>query len=149
MGVHSRQIRSSQEHARHESSRTSKYGFLAVSVWSFLSIMGPTAAFQRSSVHRNSMSQNPHLYSSPQSMGHAISRKSGNTRRNLVDDYPDGRRRQKTKPIPVTGYDPRGIEDFYDRRPLQVGWRLNSLGFPMLGMFFLSFFMQIFVCDYD
>ena len=46
-----------------------------------------------------------------------------------------GRRRQKTKPMPVIGYDGKTIDDFYDRRPLQVGWRLNSLGFPLLGWY--------------
>ena len=46
------------------------------------------------------------------------------------------RRKTKTKPLPVTGYDSDAIEDLYDRRPLQVGWRLNSLGFPLLGMSF-------------
>ena len=51
---------------------------------------------------------------------------------------PTRRRRQtKSKPIPVTGYNGKEIEDFYDRRPLQVGWRLNILGFPLLGTFFL------------
>jgi ABC1 atypical kinase-like domain len=44
-------------------------------------------------------------------------------------------RRQKTKPMPITGYDAQAIEAFYDRRPLQVGWRLNSLGFPLLGWY--------------
>jgi len=43
------------------------------------------------------------------------------------------RERLKTKPMPVTGYDARAIEEYYDIRPLQVGWRLNSLGFPLLG----------------
>ena len=43
--------------------------------------------------------------------------------------------REKTKPMPITGYDASAIEDFYDRRPLQVGWRLNSLGFPLLGWY--------------
>jgi predicted unusual protein kinase regulating ubiquinone biosynthesis (AarF/ABC1/UbiB family) len=37
--------------------------------------------------------------------------------------------------MPITGYDAQAIEAFYDRRPLQVGWRLNSLGFPMLGWY--------------
>ena len=45
------------------------------------------------------------------------------------------RSRQKMKPMPVTGYDAQAIEEFYDRRPLQVGWRLNSIGFPLLGTF--------------
>lgn len=40
---------------------------------------------------------------------------------------------QKTKPMPVVGYDYEAICNFYDRRPLQVGWRLNSLGLPLLG----------------
>ena len=48
---------------------------------------------------------------------------------------PKRRRRQKTKPMPVTGYDSRAIEEFYDMRPFQVGWRLNSLGFPLLGWY--------------
>jgi hypothetical protein len=43
--------------------------------------------------------------------------------------------RKKMKPMPVTGYDAQSILDFYDRRPLQVGWRLNSLGFPLLGWY--------------
>ncbi|CAB9520424.1 OF BC1 COMPLEX KINASE 3, chloroplastic [Seminavis robusta] len=45
------------------------------------------------------------------------------------------RQRRKTKPMPVTGYDFKDIEETYDRRPLQVGWRLNSLGFPLLGWY--------------
>lgn len=35
----------------------------------------------------------------------------------------------------MTGYDSDAIEELYDRRPLQVGWRLNSLGFPLLGWY--------------
>lgn len=44
------------------------------------------------------------------------------------------RRRQKMKPMPIRGYDARAIEEYYDVRPLEVIWRLNSLGFPLLGM---------------
>jgi hypothetical protein len=54
-----------------------------------------------------------------------------NPQHNRVDSHPQ--RRQKMKPMPVTGYDARAIEDYYDMRPLEVGWRLNSLGFPLLG----------------
>ncbi|KAL7578341.1 hypothetical protein ACA910_012747 [Epithemia clementina (nom. ined.)] len=43
--------------------------------------------------------------------------------------------REKTKPLPITGYNAASIEEFYDRRPLQVGWRLNSLGLPLLGWY--------------
>ncbi|CAJ1969590.1 unnamed protein product [Cylindrotheca closterium] len=46
-----------------------------------------------------------------------------------------GRRPQKAKAMPVTGYSGKTIDAFYDRRPLQVGWRLNSLGFPLLGWY--------------
>jgi hypothetical protein len=46
-----------------------------------------------------------------------------------------GQGRKKMMPMPVTGYDAQSILDFYDRRPLQVGWRLNSLGFPLLGWY--------------
>ena len=42
------------------------------------------------------------------------------------------RNKQKMKPMPVTGYDAKAIEEYYDMRPLQVGWRLNTLGFPLL-----------------
>ncbi len=38
-------------------------------------------------------------------------------------------------PMPVTGYDARAIEEYYDARPLQVGWRLNSLGLPLLAWY--------------
>lgn len=54
----------------------------------------------------------------------------------LTSPEPDlHRRRQKTKPLPVLGYDYRAIEEFYDIRPFQVIWRLNSLGFPLLGWY--------------
>jgi hypothetical protein len=42
--------------------------------------------------------------------------------------------RQKMKPMPILGYSARSILAYYDLRPLEVGWRLNSLGFPLLGM---------------
>lgn len=51
------------------------------------------------------------------------------------------RARRKTKPMPVTGYNSNEILDVYDRRPLQVGWRLNSLGLPLLG-WYLSLLMD-------
>ena len=43
-------------------------------------------------------------------------------------------RRQKMKPMPILGYSARTILAYYDARPLEVGWRLNSLLFPLLGM---------------
>ena len=48
---------------------------------------------------------------------------------------PPTERKRKTKPMPFTGYDFQAIEELYDRRPLQVGWRLNSLGIPLLGWY--------------
>lgn len=39
----------------------------------------------------------------------------------------------KTKPMPVTGYNAKEICETYDRRPFQVGWRMNSVGLPLLG----------------
>jgi predicted unusual protein kinase regulating ubiquinone biosynthesis (AarF/ABC1/UbiB family) len=44
-------------------------------------------------------------------------------------------RKKKMKPMPVTGYDAKAIEEYYDARPLQVGWRLNRLGLPLLGWY--------------
>jgi len=38
--------------------------------------------------------------------------------------------------IPKSGYDIDAILKYYDRRPLQVGWRLNSLGLPLLFWYF-------------
>jgi hypothetical protein len=48
---------------------------------------------------------------------------------------PKRRRRQKMKPMPILGYNARTILAYYDARPLEVGWRLNSLGFPLLGTY--------------
>ena len=45
------------------------------------------------------------------------------------------REHQKIQPLPIQGYNAESIEEYYDRRPLQVGWRLNSLGFPLLGWY--------------
>jgi len=47
-------------------------------------------------------------------------------------------RRRKLEPLPITGYDAMAIEAKYDMRPLQVGWRLNSLGFPLLGKLLMT-----------
>jgi predicted unusual protein kinase regulating ubiquinone biosynthesis (AarF/ABC1/UbiB family) len=38
--------------------------------------------------------------------------------------------------MPITGYDATAIIKYYDTRPLQVGWRLNSVGLPLLGWYF-------------
>ena len=42
---------------------------------------------------------------------------------------------QKAKPMPIVGYNADEILEFYDKRPLEVGWRLNSLGLPLLGWY--------------
>jgi hypothetical protein len=52
---------------------------------------------------------------------------------NVSDDR--SKSRQKMKPMPITGYNYKSIEEYYDRRPLQVGWRLNSLSLPLLGAY--------------
>jgi hypothetical protein len=74
----------------------------------------------------------------PREQGHyVVGDKTNNKAALLVTPPPEKttqkRVRQKTKPMPVTGYNAKSIEDYYDRRPFQVGWRLNSLGFPLLG----------------
>jgi hypothetical protein len=51
----------------------------------------------------------------------------------LNSQFRQRRKRQKMKPIPILGYNARSILEYYDMRPLEVGWRLNSLGFPLLG----------------
>jgi len=48
---------------------------------------------------------------------------------------PIARDHMNLEPMPIKGYDAAAIEDYYDRRPFQVGWRLNSLGFPLLGWY--------------
>lgn len=62
-------------------------------------------------------------------------RRTWNVEKKTSQNGPDNRSwsRQKMKPMPITGYNAKKIEEYYDRRPLQVGWRLNSLGFPLLG----------------
>jgi len=55
-----------------------------------------------------------------------------NDSNNRHEDRGRSRNKQKLKPMPVTGYDAKAIEEYYDMRPLQVGWRLNTLGFPLL-----------------
>ena len=42
-------------------------------------------------------------------------------------------RAKKKRPIPIVGYNAEEICDYYDRRPLVVGWRLNKLSLPLLG----------------
>ena len=43
---------------------------------------------------------------------------------------------QISSPIPLTGYNSAEILDYYDKRPLEVAWRLNILGLPLLGWYF-------------
>ncbi len=42
-------------------------------------------------------------------------------------------RLKKKRPMPVVGYNAEYICSYYDRRPLVVGWRLNTLSLPLLG----------------
>ena len=35
--------------------------------------------------------------------------------------------------MPIEGYDASKIIELYDRRPFQVGWRMNAVGLPLLG----------------
>jgi len=44
-------------------------------------------------------------------------------------------RLKKKKPMPIVGYNAQDICNYYDRRPLVVGWRLNTLSFPLLGWY--------------
>jgi len=39
------------------------------------------------------------------------------------------------EPMPVVGYNAEEICNYYDRSPLVVGWRLNSLSLPLLGWY--------------
>eukprot|EP00560_Eucampia_antarctica_P002238 CAMPEP_0197841658 /NCGR_PEP_ID=MMETSP1437-20131217/46305_1 /TAXON_ID=49252 ORGANISM="Eucampia antarctica, Strain CCMP1452" /NCGR_SAMPLE_ID=MMETSP1437 /ASSEMBLY_ACC=CAM_ASM_001096 /LENGTH=726 /DNA_ID=CAMNT_0043451449 /DNA_START=302 /DNA_END=2482 /DNA_ORIENTATION=+ len=41
----------------------------------------------------------------------------------------------KQQPMPLVGYEADKIIHRYDRRPLEVGWRLNSLSLPLLGWY--------------
>lgn len=110
-------------------SRSTKYGFLVVSVWSFLSIVSPGHIEGLQPSLRRTSQQTTRFLSSRTEDDMWAQR---NARRRIAD-HQGGKRRQKTKPMPLTGYDAQAIEKYYDRRPLQVGWRLNSLSFPLLG----------------
>lgn len=43
------------------------------------------------------------------------------------------REKIKTKPLPIEGYDANEVLFTYDRKPFQVGWRMNAVGLPLLG----------------
>ena len=89
---------------------------------------------QRSTTTRGGPISLPSSYpSSPQST--ALQRQQRPKQTDPINQNQPSRRQRKTKPLPMTGYDSKAIEELYDRRPLQVGWRLNSLGFPLLGWY--------------
>ena len=48
---------------------------------------------------------------------------------------------KKKKPMPILGYNAEEICNHYDRSPLIVGWRLNSLSLPLLGEY--TFLLQV------
>jgi hypothetical protein len=56
-------------------------------------------------------------------------------------------RKFKQRPMPVTGYDAKAILEYYDMRPLAVGWRLNILGFPLLGEKRKSLHRPLLLCN--
>ena len=106
--------------------------FYHVFLCSFLSLLY-TEAFQRS-LHGRRFGRAMKLRSTrvqEQPRTWDVQRSNNNNMAAVSDNR--SRSRQKMKPMPITGYDAQAIEEFYDRRPLQVGWRLNSLGFPLLG----------------
>lgn len=53
-------------------------------------------------------------------------------------------RAKKKRPIPIVGYNAEEICDYYDRRPLVVGWRLNKLSLPLLGWYLGLLFDEVF-----
>lgn len=103
--------------------------FINVVLLSFLS-MGDVDAFQNPMMGK---AIDTKLWSSPATEQPRTWNVQQRRSRKILTDNRSGSRR-KTKPMPITGYDAKSIEEYYDRRPLQVGWRLNSLGFPLLGM---------------
>lgn len=50
---------------------------------------------------------------------------------------------RKQKPMPIIGYNGEDICDYYDRRPLVVGWRLNILSLPLLGELIVCIFKKL------
>ena len=79
-------------------------------------------------------------YISSNSRSHTERSKTPPTSSASTATTPAPRRRRRSpslKLLPVEGYNALAIEEYYDRRPLQVGWRLNSIGFPLLGKFIL------------
>jgi hypothetical protein len=77
----------------------------------------------------------------PVSLASAASRTWDQTRHKLVyygeeeedPSPPPPKERIKTKPMPITNYNALEICQTYDRRPFQVGWRMNAVGLPLLG----------------
>eukprot|EP00978_Attheya_sp_CCMP212_P025365 scaffold81460_cov42-Attheya_sp.AAC.2 len=50
---------------------------------------------------------------------------------------------RKNMLLPVVGYNANDISDYYNKRPWEVTWRLNSLGLPLLGWYIGLLFDQI------
>jgi len=101
-------------------------------MWPFLLLSVPTTAF--SPLLQNSAAR-------PWALS-ATSRTWDQTRHKLVyygdvEEDPSPPKiiseKKKTKPMPITGYDANQICKTYDRRPFQVGWRMNAVGLPLLG----------------
>lgn len=80
----------------------------------------------------------------PVSLASAASRTWDQTRHKLVyyggeeeedpsPPPPPPKEKIKTKPMPITNYNALEICQTYDRRPFQVGWRMNAVGLPLLG----------------
>ena len=58
------------------------------------------------------------------------------------------RKSKKKKPMPVVGYNGEEICEYYDRSPLIVGWRMNSISIPLLGKDFLLYLLSLYVLQY-
>lgn len=57
-------------------------------------------------------------------------------------------RKKQKRSTPPTGYNAKAICELYDRRPLEVGWRLNILGLPLLGWYFGLVSDKVFKIDH-
>ena len=53
---------------------------------------------------------------------------------------------KKKRPVSMVGYNANEICDYYNRRPLVVGWRLNGLSFLLLGTQ-KHYLLAVLLCD--
>lgn len=118
----------------HKDNRTKfrKNTILMISVLSFCNSSSVVSSFVSPQPRQGARSR-----STPDNEHYNMLHRSGKLKNNFQHQprrtISSSLRLKKKRPMPVVGYNAKDICDYYDRRPLVVGWRLNKLSFPLLG----------------